>query len=226
MKMSTKIWLILAIIGNIGLIYFFTALIHTIQYTGGQIYFNFTTEAYLGLAFFILANIAGTIVIVRFLKTQSLGKQIFFSITPITISFMAIVLFFLTIDTVKQTNLTVAVRIGLRIVNQTSQYIWVGIVGLIYMIYIAFICTIITKPLRKIERSVELLKYGKVKKPIRIGESKQFKNIENDLNAINDNYKDSNKIIKQIDPAIMKEAMEDANLKSPEINSLVVSTYK
>jgi hypothetical protein len=223
MKTSTKIWLIIAIISNVGLLYLFRPLIETIRYDGANIYFNFTTESYIGLALFIFANISGTIVFVRFIKTQSLNSQIFFSTVPPTITFMLIILFFFTITTAQQTEIVGAVRSVLNITTEESRYLWVGIVAAIYVVYIAVICYLISIPLKRVERAVETLKYGKARKAIKVGGSKQFKNIEYDLNVINENYKESDKILKKIDPIIIKEAIQEVT-PPPKVEPNLVVT--
>ena len=84
MRTSTKIWLILTVISNVALFYFFRPMIDSIKYGANGVYLNINWEGWVGLAMFILANIAGTIVFVRFIRTQPLNKQIFFSTIPPT----------------------------------------------------------------------------------------------------------------------------------------------
>jgi hypothetical protein len=222
MKTSTKIWLIIAILSNVGMFYFFRPLVETIRYSSAGVNFVFTVESYVGLALFVIGTISGTIVFVRFLRTQPLSSQIFFSTVPPTITFMSIILFFFTITTAPQTELVSAVRSILAINTDASRYLWVGIVAAIYVVYISIICYLISIPLKRVERAVEVLKYGKARKSIKVGGGKQFKNIEYDLNAINENYKESDKIIKKIDPIIIKEAIEESNAKAVSEPNLIV----
>lgn len=229
MRTSTKIWLILALISNIGMFFLFDPLIKAIKYTETRgVFLAFTTEAYIGLVLFVIANISGLIVIARFLKTQPLSSQIFFSIVPPTITFFLLFLFFFTINTSSQTELVSAVKFVLNINTESSKYIWIGVVGGAYLIYIIVTCFLLSKPLKRIEKATEILKYGKSRKQIKVGGGVQFQNIEYDLNVINDNYKESDKIIKRIDPIVIKEAIEDASPKTQNdtIANLVIAPTK
>ena len=78
------------------------------------------------------------------------------------------------------------------------------------------------------EKATEILKYGRSRKQIKVGGGIQFQNIEYDLNVINDNYKESDKIIKRIDPIIIKEAIEEANpnIQNDTIENLVIAQTK
>ncbi len=226
MKTSTKIWLVLTVISNIALLYFFQPIIQSIKYSNNSVTFNLTTEAYVGLALFVVANISGSVVMLRFLKTQPLNSQIFFSIVPITVTFVLVILFLFTINTTEQTDLVSAVRLGLNINTEQAKYIWIAVVAVVYVVYTSVICFIVVRPLKKVERAVGELSYGKTKKQIKIGGSKQFQNIEFDLNAINNNYKESSKIVKNINPIIIEEAIEKTSPTSIEKSNLIVSTQK
>ena len=61
MRVSTKVWLIFAIISNVALLYLFRPMISILEYNDSIITFNFTIEGYIGLAF-ILANISVNII--------------------------------------------------------------------------------------------------------------------------------------------------------------------
>lgn len=213
MRTSTKVWLILAIISNVGMLYFFRSMIGIIGYTGDSISFNFTTEGYIGLALFVIANISGVVIFTRFIKTQPLNRQIFFSTVPPTITFMLLILFFFTITTSPQTEFVSAIRSILAIDNETSRYVWMGVVAGIYLVYILIVCYLVSIPVKRVEKAIETLKYGKAKKAIKVGGGKQFKNIEYYLNAINKNYKEREELIEKIDPIIVKEMVEGKGLK-------------
>lgn len=217
MKLSTKIWLVLAVVSNVAMFYLFRPMVGILGYSNSAVSFNFTIEGYIGLGAFVLANISGTIVLVRFLRTQHLNIQIFFAVVPPTITFMLLFIFFFTITTGTQTEFTSAVRAVLRIESESARYIWLGIVAAVYVIYISIICYLISIPLKRVERAVELLRNGKTRRIIKIGGGKQFRNIEEDLKAINDNYKESDKIFRKIDPMIIQAAMEETRQKpAPE----------
>lgn len=213
MRTSTKIWLSLAVISNVVLFYLFRPMVAILGYSNSVVTFNFSLEGYIGLAFFILANISGNIIFVRFIKTQPLNTQIFFSVIPPTITYMLLILFFFTITTGNQTEFTSALRTVLRIESEFAKYIWIAIISVVYLIFISITSYLISIPLKRVERAVEFLRNGKTKKSIKIGGGKQFRNIEEDLNAINDNYKESDKIFRKIDPIIMQEVMDEVRRK-------------
>lgn len=208
MRTSTKVWLVILIVSNLLLLYFFRPMINSIRYENSGTYFVFNTEAYIGIALFVIANVSGLIVGMRFISAQPLGRQIFFSIVPATVTFFLLVLFFYSITAMEQTAIVMAVRSGLSIVSPESRFIWVAVVAAIYVFYVSVICLIIAKPLYRVEKAVEILKDGKTKKPIKVGGGKHFKNIESDLNQINEKYKESDKIIKSIDSYIVEESLE------------------
>ena len=200
MRISTKIWLIIAIISNVALFYFFRPFIDSLKYGDNGVYFEINWEGYIGLAMFILANISGAIIFIRFVRTQPLNRQIFFSTIPPTVTFVFLMLFIFTINTTEQTDIVTAIRIGLGIFDPTARYIWMAVIVLVYALFLYFTYTNLAKPVRKIERAVEVLRNGKTKKPIKVGNSKQFLGIEYDLNQINENYKQQEKLIKQLTP--------------------------
>lgn len=216
MRTSTKIWLIIAIITNVGMIYFFRPMIGIIGYDGTSIYLNSSIEGWVGLALFVIANIAGPIVFVRFTKTQPLNRQIFFSTVPPTITFMLIILFFFTITTSQQTEFVSAIRSILAIDSESARYIWMGIAAAIYLVYISVMCYLVSIPVKRVEKAIEILRYGRSKKSIKVGGGKQFKTIEHYLNAMNENYKDGDKLIKKVEPLIMKEVINGTSAKQPE----------
>lgn len=200
MRTSTKIWLILTVISNVALLYFFRPMLDTIKYGAAGLYFEFTWESYVGLAMFVLANIAGTIVFVRFIRVQPLNRQIFFSTIPPTSTFVFLMLFFFTITMREQTDIVTAVRVGLGIGDPTTRYIWMIVIVAVYVLFLYLTYSGLSKPVRKIEKVVEKLRNGKTKTPIKVGNSKQFQEIESDLNQINENYKEQERILQKLMP--------------------------
>ena len=217
MRTSTKIWLILTVISNVALFYFFRPMIDSIKYGANGVYLNINWEGWVGLAMFILANIAGRIVFVRFIRTQPLNRQIFFSTIPPTVTFVFLMLFFFTITTAEQTDIVTAVRISLGIADASSSYIWMIVIVFAYALFLYFTYTNLSKPVRKIERAVESLRNGKTRKPIKLGKGKQFQDIEYDLNQINENYKQHEKILKELMPE--KDNVSIENKKVVESNN-------
>ncbi len=200
MKTSTKIWIFIAIITNVSLLYFFRPMIDSIKFGNNGLYFDVTWEGWVGLGLFVLANISGTIVFVRFIRTQPLNRQIFFSTIPPTITFVLLMFFFFTITTTEQTDIVTAVRTGLGITDSTTRYIWMIVIVVAYSLFLYFVYANLAKPVREIEKAVGNLRNGTTKNPIKLGKAKQFQDIEQDLNQINENYKYQEKILKQLMP--------------------------
>lgn len=200
MKTSTKVWLILTIVSNVALLYFFRPVLDSIKYGGDGLFFELTWETYVGLAMIVLASIAGTIVFVRFIKSQPLNRQIFFSTIPPTATFVFLMLFFFTINTTEQTDIVTAVRAGLGIGDASAKYIWMVVIVVAYSLFLYLTYANLAKPIRKIEKAVEMLRNGKTKQPIKVGSNKQFREIEQDLNQINENYRKQEKVLSSLIP--------------------------
>lgn len=194
MRKSTKIWLIIMIISNIAMLYFFEPLVSSFNYVEGMINFSLTWETYVGLALFILSTISGFVVYGRFIKTQTLSRQIFFSTIIPTITFMFLMFFFFNITTIKQIGIVAAIRDGLAINTATARYIWMTIVAVIYSVYLLITYFFLTRPIRKLEKALEIIKYGgEPKKSLDLGGSKEFRSIESDLKQINEEIKHNNR---------------------------------
>ncbi len=219
MRTSTKIWLILTIISNVALFYFFAPMIDALKYIDGGIRFEFTWETYVGLGMFIIANIAGTIVMVRFIKSQPLHRQIFFSTLIPTTTFVLLMLFFFTITTRDQTDIVAIVRSTLGINEASSRFIWMAVVVAVYALFMYVTYINLSKPVKKIERVVEVLRDGKTRKPIKVGGGVQFQGIEYDLNQINENYKENEKLIKNLTTeAVEEEIKKKENAEQIQLN--------
>lgn len=193
MRKSTKIWLIIMIISNVAMLYFFEPMIKSINYVGGQISITPNWEAYVGFAPSIIATVSGFVIFSRFLKSLSLSKQIFVSTIVPTITFMFLMFFFFNITSMEQVGVVAAIRDGLSINTSTQRYIWMAAVAVIYSIYLLITYFLLTKPVRKLEKALEIIKYGgEPKKSLDLGGSKEFRAIEMDLRAINQEIKENN----------------------------------
>ncbi|MCI5797721.1 MAG: hypothetical protein MR024_03795 [Firmicutes bacterium] len=193
MRKSTKIWLIIMIISNVAMLYFFEPMIKSINYVGGQISITPNWEAYVGFALSIIATVSGFVIFSRFLKSLSLSKQIFVSTIVPTITFMFLMFFFFNITSMEQVGVVAAIRDGLSINTSTQRYIWMAVVAVIYSIYLLITYFLLTKPVRKLEKALEIIKYGgEPKKSLDLGGSKEFRAIEMDLRAINQEIKENN----------------------------------
>lgn len=191
MRTSTKVWLIIAIITNIAMLYFFEPMINALTYVDGSVHLTANWEAYFGLALFLLANISGFIVFARFIKAQTFSRQIFFTTLLPTITFVSLMFFFFNITTMEQIGIVAMVRDGLSINSATSRYIWMAVVAVIYAVYLLITYFFLTKPIRRLEKALEIIKFGgEPKKSLELGGSKEFRAIEADLRKINLEMKD------------------------------------
>lgn len=194
MRKSTKIWLIIMIVSNIAMLYFYQPLIASFTYFGGAVEIVLTWETYVGLILFLVAIVSGFVIFARFIKTQSLSKQIFFSTIIPTITFVFLMFFFFNITTMEQVGVVAAIRDGLAINTATARYAWMAAVSGVYAIYLLITYFFLTKPIRKLEKALEIIKYGgEPKKSLNLGGSKEFRSIENDLRQINQEIKANNK---------------------------------
>ena len=191
MRTSTKVWLIIAIITNIAMLYFFEPMINAITYIDGSVSFAPDWEVYVGLVLFIIANISGFIIFSRFLKAQTFSRQIFFTTLLPTVTFVSLMFFFFNITRMEQIGIVAMIRDGLSINTATSRYIWMAIVTGIYAAYLLISYFFLTKPIRKLEKALEIIKFGgEPKKSLELGGSKEFKAIEADLRKINSEMKE------------------------------------
>lgn len=93
----------------------------------------------------------------------------------------------------EQVGVVAAIRDGLSINTSTQRYIWMAAVAVIYSIYLLITYFLLTKPVRKLEKALEIIKYGgEPKKSLDLGGSKEFRAIEMDLRAINQEIKENN----------------------------------
>ena len=191
MRTSTKVWLIIAIISNIAMLYFFEPMLNALSYIDGKVFFNANWETYIGLILFAIANISGFVLFARFIKSQTFSRQIFFTTLVPTITFVSLLFFFFNITTMKQIGIVALIRQGLAINSATSRYIWMAIVSGVYAIYLLISYFLLTKPIRRLEKALEIIKFGgEPKKSLDLGGSKEFRAIEADLRRINLEIKD------------------------------------
>ncbi|MBO4412568.1 MAG: hypothetical protein J5779_00955 [Clostridia bacterium] len=185
MRKSTKIWLILMIVSNIALLYFYQPFINSLTYINGKVALNLNWEFYIGVAMFALANISGFFVIGRFIKAQSFSGQIFFNTLFPTITFVLLLYFFYNITTMEQIGIVALIRDSLNINTTTARYIWIGIVCATYLLYLFITYIFLSRPIKRVERALQKLKYGETNKNLNIGSAKEFQNIEEDLKKLN-----------------------------------------
>ncbi len=200
MKTSTKILIVLTIVLLIPNLFLTKYLLAAIVPTGEGFVFNFTTLAWVGLAFQILFNVAFSILFFRFLKTQRLSNVIFFSVFPLTLVYGV---FMVYTTAVKDMGGTMAesVRATLNIATQDNaynNYLWAGIATIVYLVALFIVILFACRPLAKVEKITSKLGDGRMKyDDFKVGGGKQFKEIENSLNKINYIYKEKENKIRQ-----------------------------
>ncbi len=196
MKTSTKVWLIVFIVSAVGAALLSNSIFSGIM-IGTEIYFNFSALAYVGIVFFAIALVSGTVLYIRFLKRQNFNGMLFFLTVPITILFAVAVYFMSTINTYQSAELEF-VRAVLNVsADNNNNYLWVILLTIIYLVFIFISFYIVCRPIKKIEKAVYRLSDGRVRDDIQIGGNKQFETIEVGLNKINENYKKSENLIKK-----------------------------
>ena len=189
MKTSTKIWIMIFAISSIGLAFTSAYIFSALSLAPNGIKITMTTPAWIGIVLAIINTISGNILYIRFLKSRKFNTMLFFSTVPTTLAFGTLVYVLATINT-NNANVIQVVKTALQINsgNNNNTY-WIILLVIIYLAVIFVVFSIVTKPIRKIEKACSKLSFGEVKNQINIGGSKDFKEIEYSLNKINDNYK-------------------------------------
>ena len=196
MKTSTKIYLILFIIFSIASVLSFKHLIASV-FLNGQIVFNFSTLGIIGLVFFILSSIFGSLLYLKFLFTQRFNNMLFFITVPTSILFATVLYFMYNIKSFNSPQIE-AIRLVLKVSEtNNNNYLWVIIITLLYLVVMFVSFYFVCRPLKKVEVAVYRLGDGRVKDNIAIGGSRQFKEIEFGLNKINDSFKQKENIIEK-----------------------------
>ena len=189
MRKSTKILFVIFIISLIGLTVSFSFLFSAISLTNSGLEINMTTMSYISFSFLALTIVLGIWLYVRFLKTRRFSGMLFFSTVPLTLIFATSTYFLTTIDNYKSDAvgfIKVALKVG---ENKYNTLLWVIAITIVYFVLLYLIFKSLTKPIRKIEKSIADLADGNIKNNIDIGGNKQFATIEHYLNKINKKLK-------------------------------------
>lgn len=207
MRTSTKIWLLLTIVSNVVLGFYTKPLLEAVYFNNG-VSFNLTNQAIVGIVAFVFANIAGGVTFFRFMQTQSYSRQLFFTTAPPTITLTIILYFIITINSnTEPTGVASVVKVALTISSvapKTATFIWICVTIALYFIYLFVIFALLTKPIKRLEDITKALGKGKTLSDFDLKGGKQFKNIEEYLIQINNNYKDSGRIIRKTNQEYLK----------------------
>lgn len=203
MKTSFKVWLIVFIVSLVGSVLLSRYVFEGISFEGG-LTLEFSTLGILGLIFSAINMISGTIVFFQFLKTQPFNRVLFFSTIPTTLVFSAICYGLLTLNTYQGQEVEF-VRAVLQ-VNETNNnnLLWLGLAVILYLVIMFVTFHFACKPLKKVEKAVYRLSGGNIANDIHIGGSRQFIEIENGLNKINENFKTQENILEKTNAEYQK----------------------
>lgn len=197
MKTNTKIWIVVFIVslvgGSVTSMYLFSA----ISLLPSGIEINMTTPAWVCVAFNVVNLVSGNILYFKFLRTRKLNTMLFFATVPLTLVFGALTFILASINNFNNQPFTLVKTVLNISTKNYNNYYWLGVVTLVYLIITFVTLSVLTKPVKKIESVTKRLAYGEVRDKIDIGGNKQFLEIENSLNKINENYKRKDEVIKQ-----------------------------
>ena len=201
MRTSTKIFLAIFIIMAVPAVVLSRYIFDGITPTDTGFSFNFGVPAILGLSFWCASLIFGTICYIRFLKILKLSRVLFFSLMPLTVLYGVGIYLIADLSKLPQTTAK-AVRSVLNITT-TSAYnsiLWAALLTLVYILISFLTFSYICRPVQKIEKVTNKLGDGRInERAIVIGNTKQFQKIEDSLEKINYNYKESENRVKRAD---------------------------
>lgn len=197
MKTNTKIIVVIFLLSLIGGVLTSRYLFSAIKFSQYGIKFEFTSLSWVSIAFNSVNLITANILYFKFLKTRKFNSMLFFATIPITFVFGLLTYFIASINNYNGQAFTL-IKTVLKISNTNyNNYYWLAVLTIIYLIVTFIIFSIICKPVMKVEQATKRLSFGEVKDKISIGGNKQFVEIENSLNKINENYKKKDDFIKQ-----------------------------
>lgn len=197
MRTSTKVFLALFFITLVGTVLTSSFFFSAVSITNQGIDINLNQMTYFSIAMGVLNAIFGTILYIRFLKSQKFNALLFFSVVPLTVTFATASYFLATIYNYENQAVTLVKQVLQINRTNSNNYLWIIVLTLIYLTAVFITFKIVTKPIKKLEQAIERLSDGTINDKIVIGGGRQFKNIEDSLNKINDNYKRSASVLKQ-----------------------------
>ena len=199
MRLSTKIFLAIAIIALVPGVILFRYIYQGIIPTDTGFRLNFNAPAIVGICLLAVSIIFLTICFIRFLRMLKLSKAIFFSILPLTLVYGALIYLIADLGTLPEPTAK-AVRVALNIDggNKYNSVLWAVLLTIVYIFLLFLMFSYICRPVQKIEKVTARLGDGRINdRAITIGKSKQFQKIEDSLEKINYNYKEKENLVKQ-----------------------------
>lgn len=197
MKLSTKIYIVLFLITLVGGLVTSSHLLSAISVVDGELVFSMKTLSWVCLCFNIVNFVLGNILYFRFLKTRKYNSMLFFATAPLVITFGGIVFALSSLNNLSGKVVKI-VKTALNVkTTNYNNYIWIGVALIVILILMFVTFSLLAKPVKKVEQATKKLSFGEVKDNINIGGNKQFLEIENSLNKINDSFKKKDEMIRQ-----------------------------
>lgn len=201
MKKSTKILLIIFIIVFVASCIMGRYIFEGINPTENGFEFNFDAKGIIAIVITAVSVILGNILYFRFLMNLPIDKMLFFATAPLMITYG--VLIFLVADLAYlqgKTAQSFQTLLNVSVDNTYNTILWAVLVSLAFITMLFILYLIICRPVTRVERLVLRLGDGKVSQPrLVVGGGKQFSAIEHGLNKINNNYKEKDNTLKEVD---------------------------
>ena len=197
MKLSTKIYIVLFLITLVGGLVTSSHLLSAISVVDGEIIFSMSTLSWVCLCFNIVNFTLGNILYFRFLKTRKYNSMLFFATAPLMITFGGIVFALSSLNNLSGKVVKIVKTVLNVKTTNYNNYIWIGVALIVLLILLFVTFSLLAKPVKRVEQATKRLSFGEVKDNINIGGNKQFLEIENSLNKINDTFKKKDEMIKQ-----------------------------
>ena len=231
MKTNTKIYIVIFLISLVGGSLTARYLFSAISFSQYGLKFNMNTWAWICVTFNVINLVSWNILYFKFLKTRKFNSMLFFATVPLTLIFGVITYYLASINSYNNQTFTL-IRSVLKISNTNyNNYYWLGVITILYLIIIFVTFSLLANPVKKIEKATKRLSFGELKDKITIGGNKQFLEIENSLNKINENYKKKDDFIKQTNleyekfvPKQLVKFLGKKNVLELEIGSQVKKT--
>ena len=201
MKLSTKIYLAIAIITLVPAIILSRYIFEGIVPTDSGFTAKFGALAIVGICFWVVSIVFMTICYVRFLRVLKISRVLFFSMVPLTLVYAVSLYLIADLATLPpKTETAVRAVLNIRGGNSYNSILWAVLITLVYVLISFIIFSYVCRPIQKIEKITARLGDGRINdKAIVIGKSKQFQKIEDSLEKINYNYKEKENLVKQAD---------------------------
>ena len=201
MKLSTKIYIALYVLTLVPTFFLGGYVFDIITISPSGVEFNFTLLSGIGLALVVINNVFGTILFIRFLRSQRLSGVIFFSSLPLSLIYGGGIFLFAGLNLYSNIPLFAFIGSALKISpDNYNSLLWAILLTILYLFLIFLIYFFACRPIHKLERITHRLGDGRVNQErFDVGKSKQFKNIEASLEKINYNYREKDNLARQTD---------------------------